>query len=90
MAQVVQLVRQDGPSDEECKRFLWCLGQRLEVGARSDVPDPTPEDLEKIEPLAIADFTVDAEDLEAGRAILLDAATWCVHNPFGIYAFPSD
>jgi circadian clock protein KaiC len=40
MAQVsVQLVRQDGPSDEECKEFLWCLGRRLEVGAGGDIND---------------------------------------------------
>jgi circadian clock protein KaiC len=40
MAQMsVQLVRQDGPSDEECKEFLWCLGRRLGVGARGDITD---------------------------------------------------
>jgi hypothetical protein len=89
MAQVVQLVRQPGASDEECKRFLWCLGRRAEVGARGDVPEPTPEDLETIEPLAMVDITVEAEDLETGRAIVLDAAGRCARNPFGLYAFPS-
>jgi hypothetical protein len=88
MAQVtVTLTREGGASDEGCKRFLWCLARRLEVSPRDEPAEPTPEDLEKVVPLQVVDFTVEAEDLEAARKVVLDAASLCVEHPLGLYSF---
>jgi len=91
MAQVtVTLARRPGPSEEECKRFLWCLARRLEIGPRDDIPEPTPEDLEEVEPLQVIDFTVEAEDLPSARTVVFEAAAGCVRDPFGLYEFRPD
>lgn len=91
MAQVtVTLTREDGGTDEECKRFLWCLARRLEVSPRDEPAEPTPEDLEKVVPLQVVDFTVEAEDLESAREVVFDAAALCVANPLGLYSFRAD
>jgi hypothetical protein len=91
MAQVtVTLTREDGGTDEECKRFLWCLARRLEVSPRGEPAEPTPEDLVKVVPLQVVDFSVEAEDLESALKVVLDAAELCVDNPFGLYSFRAD
>ena len=90
MAQVTVTLTREGGSDEECKRFLWCLARRLEVSPRDEPAEPTLEDLEKVVPLQVVDFTVEAEDLEAAQRVVLDAATLCVEDPFGIYSFRTD
>jgi hypothetical protein len=90
MAQVTVTLTREGASDEECKRFLWCLARRLEVSPRDEPAEPTHEDLEKVVPLQVVDFTVEAEDREAARQVVLNAATTCVKNPLALYSFRAD
>jgi hypothetical protein len=75
MAEVlVSLRRQDGPTDEECGRFLWCLLNRIARGREFPIPDD-PSLL--VAPL-IQDVTLgQVEDLDAARNAVIRAAASC-------------